>query len=332
MSAARPGLLLTARYYESHRDAVDGALAAGGLDAEVIVIAEPPTRLDPDLLLRIELAFFSGEWQGPTIRAFFGAALRAPRLRWMHLSNAGTDAEVFARLLERGVVLTNSSGASATPIAHSLIGGLLALSRGFPRWAELQRKREWSQRSSLEAPRDLAGQTLVVFGLGAIGSEVARIARALGLRVVGLRRSPRRDGDPVDELRPPEALVEVAAQADWLAVCCPLTDETRGAVSREVIAAMPPGAHLLNVARGAIVDEAALIEALEAGRLGGAYLDVFATEPLPPGSPLWRLPSVIVSPHDSSSSDGSAERASEIFLCNLERYGRGETLENRVQP
>jgi phosphoglycerate dehydrogenase-like enzyme len=171
---------------------------------------------------------------------------------------------------------------------------------------------------------------MLVVGLGAIGAELARLARALGLRVIGARRSPRRDDDPVDELVSPEALHEALPRADWLALACPLTEKTRGMIDARALALLPRGARILNVSRGEVIDELALIEALRTGHLAGAYLDVFAVEPLPADSPLWDMPGVMISPHDSSPSEGNLTRQAEVFLRNLAHWRRGEALENEV--
>jgi phosphoglycerate dehydrogenase-like enzyme len=242
----------------------------------------------------------------------------------------GLDHPIFRAVAERGVRLSNSPGANAEAIALTALTGLLALARGFPRWGAAQRRKEWAPTPQGAVPRDLRGQTLLVLGLGSIGSHLARFARGVGLRVVGVRRGARRPDDPVDELHPPAALPELLPRADWLAVTCPLSDETRGWIGEAALRALPRGAHLLNVARGAIVDEAALVRALADGHLAGAYLDVFEREPLPAESPLWEHPGVIVTPHDSHVSRGNAARSNEIFLDNLGRWLRGEPLRNEV--
>lgn len=179
-------------------------------------------------------------------------------------------------------------------------------------------------------PRDLAGQTAVIVGLGHIGREIARLARALGLKVIGVRRSALAPGDPVDELCPPSRLAEIAPRADWLILACPLTEQTRGMVDAALLARLPRNARLINIARGEIVDESALVEALRTRRLAGAYLDVFEHEPLPQDSPLWDLPNVIVSPHNSSAASGNDARIFEIFLENLVRIARNEDLLNEA--
>jgi len=295
---------------------------------------DPQQRLDPALLAEIEIACFTGVFDDNAVftRRFLGSLLHAPRLGWFHLPNAGVDDPVFGRFLERGVRLTTSSGATAEPIAHSAIAGLLALARGLPHWWAAQRRRAWVPlaRSGI-VPRDLRGQVMVVVGLGAIGAVIARLGQALGLHVVGVRPHLCSQEDPVDEWHAPAELAAVLPRADWLVLACPLTAATRGLIDAAALACLPGRAHLINVARGQVVDEAALIAALRERRLAGAYLDVFATEPLPPDSPLWDFPNVLISPHDSSASDGNAARVSELFLRNLEHYARGEVLENEVR-
>ena len=256
---------------------------------------------------------------------------KAPRLKWLHTFNVGVDHAVYVEMLERGVRLTGSSGAAAQPIAQTAIMGLLVLARRFPRWLAAQRRHEWDPlRGQDRMPRDLSEQTALVVGLGHIGAEIARLARALGLNVIGVRRGPRRSEDPVDELHPPQALPELLARADWLILACPLTPETRGLIDAAAIARLPRGAHVINIARGKIVDEPALIAALASGHLAGAYLDVFETEPLPADSPLWDMPNVLVTPHNATISAGNEARIRAIFLENLRRWGRGEPLLNEA--
>ena len=326
------GVLVSEAFLEAYGDGLRSAGAAAGLEIEPIALpADPEARLSDEQCARIEVAFYSLDiLEGPTTRSFFSSLYRAPELSWVQLRPAGVDHPVFGRLLEQGIRLANSAGATAEPIAQSAIAGLLSLSRGFPRYAELQRAHEWEQVGE-DDRADLLEQTLVVYGLGAIGSAIARIARAIGMHVVGVRRSPAREGDPVDELRHPDDLQELLPSADWLAIACPLTPQTRGLFDAQALAALPRGAHVLNVARGPIVDEPALIEALRSGQLGGAYLDVFEEEPLPSDSPLWDLPRVIVTPHNSGVSQGNDRRATEIFLDNIGRWARGESLRNEVR-
>ena len=255
----------------------------------------------------------------------------APRLRWVHGTSAGAGehvraAELTAEELER-VAVTSSSGVHAVTLAEFCLFGLLAFaSRQLPRLLADQRERRWGHYPTGE----LRGRTLLVLGLGAIGIEVARLARAFGMRVLAVRRG---GGDPppeVDELHRPDRLKELLPRTDDVAIVLPLTAETRGMFDREAIALMKPHSVLVNVGRGAVVDEPALVQALREGRIAGAALDVFETEPLPPESPLWELPNVLLSPHTAALSERENARIVEIFTDNLRRYLAGEPLRNRV--
>ena len=324
------GLLVGPDFARRYAGRIEAVASSAGTPLELIVLSDAPeARLVPEQVGRIELAYFSGDVFPKHSPAFFSATLGARELRWLHCFNAGTDHPIFRRFLDRGVTLTNSPGSNAVPIAQSAIAGLLSLARRFPRFAEAQRSRTWLETGA-EPPIDLAEQTLVVLGLGGIGSEIARLGRALGLHVVGVRRSDPGPEAPIDRFATPDRLGELLPLADWLAIACPLSDETRGLLDREALARLPRGARVLNVARGEIIDEAALVDALASGRLGGAYLDVFEVEPLPEASPLWSLPNVIVTPHEASISSGSQARQAGMFLANLERHLGGIPLEHVV--
>ena len=326
-----PGLLVGPEFLRRYGERVAAIAGETGAGLEPIPLpADPAARLAPDQALRVELAYFSGDIHPAHSAAFFSAAFSAEKLRWVHCFNAGTDHPIFARLLERGICLTNSPGASALPIAHSAIAGLLALARRLPLFAAAQRERHWLEAGAVEPPTDLAGETLAIVGLGGIGSEIARLGRALGLHVVGVRRSPPDARLAVDEWVPPARLRDLLPRIHWLALACPLSDETRGWIDAEALALLPDGAHVINVARGEIVDEQALVAELRSGRIAGAYLDVFEIEPLPESSPLWSLPNVIVTPHAAALSAGNQARQAEIFLANLRRYAIGEPLANVV--
>lgn len=202
----------------------------------------------------------------------------------------------------------------------------MALSRDLPRYLRDQAAHEWSPHSF----DDLEGQTIGVVGMGPIGLEIIRLAEVFGMRPIGMRRAVV-GGEPC-ETWPLGRFAELAATVDVLALALPLTDGTRGLLSATVIDSMRPGAVLVNIGRGELVDEAAMTAALIAGRPGGAGLDVFAVEPLPPDSPLWDLPNVIITPHSSGDTRSAHDRGVELFLDNLVLYGRGERLRNEVGP
>jgi phosphoglycerate dehydrogenase-like enzyme len=260
---------------------------------------------------------------------------RHPALRWVHATSAGAGELVRGAGLDRDalerVVVTTSSGVHAVPLAEFAVGGLLAIAKDLPGLATAQRARSWpTVRQPL---RELRGQTLVLVGLGEIGREVARLGKALGMRTVGVRRGKGGPPPPfTDEVHGGDRLPELAGRADAMVVSLPLTDETAGLLDRATLKRLPPACIFVNVGRGGVVDEAALVDALRERRIAGAVLDVFATEPLPPGSPLWTLPNVLVSPHAAALSEHENERIVELFVANLRRFLDGEPLANAVEP
>lgn len=301
-----------------------------GIELELLALPrDPEARLDDAQAARAEIAYFSSDVFPQFAKPFFSATRKAAGLKWLQVFNAGVDHPIFASILERGVRLTTSSGSAAEPIAQTAIAGMLYFARGFPRWTASQRTRAWNPLRRDEFPRDLRGQTMVIYGVGKIGSEIARLARTLGMRVIGVRRSADKP-EHVDEIHTPEKLAELLPACDWLTLACPLTRETRGSVSAAMLEKLPRGAHLINISRGEIIDEPALIAALRSRHLGGAYLDVFAQEPLPADSPLWDMPNVLCSPHNASASAGNDARINAIFLDNLGRWKRNEPLINEV--
>ncbi len=313
------------------------AIRAAAPEAELVPV--PAEGAPPDAA-GIEVAFLSRDlFVGgtrfqltPRFLRFVELVLAAPDLRWVQGFSAGIDLHVYQDMLARGLVLTSAAGASAPTVAQTAIAGLLALARGFPRIAESQRRREWRPLSREGSePRDLAGQTALVVGTGPIGQEIGRLCRALGLRTLGVRRDTAAAPPPgFDAVAGFADLSETLPQADWLILACPLTETTRGLFDAAALARLPPGARLVNVSRGGVVVEADLLAALESGQVGGAFLDVFTAEPLPPDSPFWDRPEVIVSPHSAASSDGLVARVAAVFCDNLGRWRRGEPLRNRV--
>ncbi len=323
-----PTLLVSRAISDRYAAAIEAA--SPGI-TRLILPGDNDEPFDEATLASIDYAFFSLDVYPASSRSFFRSVRAAPNLKWIHVMSAGVDNFVFQELLQRGIRMTTSSGSTAKPIAQSVIGGMLMLSRGFLTWGEAQRRKAWEPIRGADSPPDLQGQRMTVVGLGSIGAEIARIAAAIGLEVTGVRRSPHRPGDPVDRIVPPSELRSIAPETDWLVLACPLTDETRGLASKEVLSALPKGAHVLNIARGEVVDEPAMIDLLRSGHLGGAYLDVFYKEPLEPESPLWEMPNVIISPHNSSTSRGNDGRVAEdYFLPNLARMAKGEALINEV--
>ena len=327
------GILVSQPFMDRYAGELQAKATAAGLALEPLILSnEIGAKLDEALLPRIELAFNSSDLYRGNARGFYEAAVKATNLRWLHLFGVGIDPANHGPLLARGVRVTNSVGVNAEPIAQTAITGLLMLSRGFPGWMESQRDSAWRpvNYDSPKVPQDLSAETMVLIGVGAIGSRIAQLAQALGLRVIGVRRSAQRGDEPVDEMVMPADLDRVLPQANWLVLAPVLTPETRGMIDARRIALLPRGARVINVSRGLVIDEAAMIEALHSGHLGGAYLDVFSKEPLPPESPLWLMPNVILTPHNSAVSSGKYQREADLFFENLTRWGNGQPLVNEV--
>jgi phosphoglycerate dehydrogenase-like enzyme len=258
---------------------------------------------------------------------------RAGRLRWVHLTAAGVGAALFPALIESPVTLTNARGLHAAAMAEHALGLMLAFARKLHLARDAQHQRRWIQRELLLGPpafRELAGATLTIVGLGHVGRALAERARALGMRVIAVRRHPASPPGPAHEQWPEGRLDEALAQADWVVLAMPLTDATRQRIGAAELGRMKRDAVLINLGRGTLVDEGALIAALEQGRLGGAGLDVTAEEPLPETSALWNLPNAIVTPHVSGLAPRLWERAVDQFADNLRAYLAGRPLANVV--
>lgn len=292
---------------------------------------------EPGRACDADIAFVSRDITGASTKfvitddtaRYYDAMRHAPSLRWVHVHSAGADRDIYQQLHARGVAITTSQGATDAVVAQTAIGGVLALARRFPLLAADQRDRAWRPLLGARTPRDLAGQHAVVVGWGGIGQRIGALLSALGLAVSVARHS----ATAVPQARHTVSygdLPGLLPEADWLVLACPLTSATRNLVNHEALAALPAHAMVVNVARGHVIDEAALIQALSGGRLAGAFLDVFQQEPLPPESPLWSLDNVIVTPHSAGFSDGNTARVRERFLDNLNRWVRGAPLANRV--
>ncbi|MDH3223019.1 MAG: D-2-hydroxyacid dehydrogenase [Gemmatimonadota bacterium] len=252
----------------------------------------------------------------------------APNVRWIQATSSGIGQFVrrmgyAARMPD--TVFTTARGVHARPLAEFVAMAMTIHARRGLHMVRQQAEKSWERF----AGRDLEGQTIVIVGLGAVGEEVVRIALAHGMRVVAVRRRPELGGPSgVDRVLGPQALVEALPEADFLVLVTPHTDETERMIGRTELAALPAGCALVNIGRGALLDEPALVDALASGHVGGAYLDVFQEEPLPADSPLWDMTNVLVSPHSASTSDRENERIVDLFIDNLDRWLRGVELRN----
>jgi phosphoglycerate dehydrogenase-like enzyme len=259
--------------------------------------------------------------------------VRAARLRWIHCTAASVTGVLFPALVESDVLVTNARGLHGDAMAEHALSMMLAFTRKLHHARDSQRAHDWAQVAQWsESPPigSLAGATLGLVGLGAIGSALATRARALGMHVIAVRKHPTADPAPADEQWPAVRLPDLLAVSDWVVLVAPHTVETNGMIGARELARMKPGARLVNLGRGALVDEPALVEALRSGRLAGAALDVFAEEPLPAASPLWDMREVIVTPHTSGLAPRYWERAMQQFDDNLRRWLAGEPLRNMV--
>jgi len=272
--------------------------------------------------------------------AFDRLLARAPRLTWVHSASAGVERAMTPAARERGVVITNARGVFSRPIAEYVLMMILAVSRRLPGLLELQRERTWQPLEGVEL-RDV---TVGIVGLGSIGRAVGALATAFGCRVVAVRRRSEQGATAgltetpsfgevmLERVGGPETLPQLLAESDFVVLAAPLTPETEDMIDAAALAAMKPTAWLVNVARGRLIDERALLNALRDGTIGGAILDTFRDEPLAPSSPFYDLPNVIVTPHTSWSSGRVLDRSVELFCDNLRRYAAGEPLLNVVDP
>ncbi len=250
-----------------------------------------------------------------------------PRLRWLHVAGAGVDSDLVPSVVEGDVIVTRTRGNHPRPMSEWVMMQILAVTKRLPEFMRAQTASEWRP---LDVPYTISGRTLGIIGYGEIGQALAVRARAFGMRVVGLRRHPRPAAE-LDACYGPAQLDTLLAESDYVALLTPLTPETRGLIGAAQLAAMKPTAWLINLARGEVTDEAALLRALQDGTLAGAALDVFTEEPLPATSPFWRLPNVLLTPHNAGVKDPAvAAMAVDQFLENLGRYARGEPPRNQV--
>jgi phosphoglycerate dehydrogenase-like enzyme len=265
-------------------------------------------------------------WRGGDIAVVERAVERVPELKWLHITRAGVPLSLAALLEGRPTQLTNASGVHAPGIAEYVLGVTLAHLQRHQDLQALNRSRDWDKRFTF---RELGGATVGILGPGAIGLAAARLFKAFGARVVGLRRRPEPLPD-LDRTYTPADLAEFLPDLDVLVIAAPLTRETQSLLGAAELARLKRGAYLVNIARGAIVDETALLEALRSGQVGGAALDVFEDEPLPPASPFWSAPNVLVTPHMSGKTDRVNDRRFSLFADNLARFVAGEPLRNVV--
>lgn len=253
---------------------------------------------------------------------------RAPRLEWIHSFSAGVDRVATPAVRARELIVTNARGVFSRPIAEYVVMMSLAIARHLPELLDLQQERTWQPLRGTE----LGSMTIGIVGFGSIGHEIATLLAPFGTKVLATRRHAERGAEhlPNVEMLAMDQLDDLLRRSDITVVAAPLTDETAGMIGAAQLQEMPEHAWLINIARGRLLDELALRRALESGWIGGAVLDVFTEEPLPPDSPLYDTPNLIITPHTSWSSDRVVDRSIDLFVANLRRFAAGEPLENVV--
>jgi len=263
----------------------------------------------------------------------FDLLAQAHSLRWFQQFGAGVEwMQRYPELIEQDFILTNGSGVSAGPMSDHIFAFMLAFARAIPYAVRYQQHREWPPRTQewYERRFELAGRTLLLIGVGDVGQRAAQKAAAFGMRVLGVRRNPTISAPCVETMYGPHQLLEALPQADFVALALPLTHETRGMIGEAELRAMKRTAYIINVGRGATIQEDVLIRALQEGWIAGAGLDAFVVEPLPPESPLWEMENVIITSHYGGYSSWNRGRTMAIFLENLRRYQADERLHNVV--
>lgn len=304
-----------------------------------VEVADAVRRRWPEMKV-VHLPVYDGvQKELPDTDIFVGFMIRpedfvaARKLKWIHCTAANVAQLMFVELCASGITLTNTSGMQKVPMAEHVVGVLVALARRFPDCFRAQAKHRWAQQELWDAsvrPRELRGQTLVLVGFGAVGKEIARCVKPFGMRIWAVTRSGRGDDTLADRVLPVADLHRALPDADFLVVCAPITPETHHLIGARQLALLKPAAYLINVGRAALVEEAALVHALEQRTIAGAAIDVFEHEPLPPESPLWTLENLFITPHSSAIGESLWERQTALLIENLERWFDGRELVNRV--
>lgn len=329
----RPHLLLSRTTADALQARFEPFTSTGRL-AITVMPGDGEAPLTDEQLAAVTCAYFSRDLHhtpstggAQSTRTFFKTVERAPHLRWLQIFFAGVSSitTVAERLQARGTQITTATGAAAEPIAQDILAAVLAFSRGWLHHLASQRRGVWQPLADAQVPAPLEGQVATVVGMGAIGQEATRLLRGFGLRVQAVRQSDTPTAG-CERTVPYERLHELLPETDWLILACPLTEQTRGLVSATALAALKPTAHLVNIARGDVVDEAALLDTLASRRIAGAYLDVFSKEPLPADSPFWALDNVVITPHNAGTRNDYVAQVDRIFLDNLQRFIDGQPL------
>ncbi|MBU3631428.1 D-2-hydroxyacid dehydrogenase [Polynucleobacter sp. AP-Melu-500A-A1] len=292
----------------------------------------PGAQFDVALISRDVTATSTKQKIIPATQAFYDLLLNSSELKWVQIHSAGADRQIYLDLMKRGVTISGSSGVNAAIVMQNAIAGILMLARKFPQMQKAQTEHRWDPLIHYPLPQDLSDQTAVIVGRGPIGDSIAKTLQVFGVKTisVGFNAALKEKQQSVGDAIHISQLHQVLPQGQWLVLACPLSDLTRGLIDHSAINLLPNGAYIINIARGEIIHEPDLITALHSKKLGGAYLDVFVSEPLDPASPLWDMENVIVTPHSAGHSAGNEQRVLELFVKNLHLFAQGQVLKNQI--
>jgi phosphoglycerate dehydrogenase-like enzyme len=293
---------------------------------------KPGVQFDAALISRDVTATSTKQKIIPSTQTFYDLLLSSPDLRWVQIHSAGADRQIYLDLMKQGVTISGSSGVNAPVVMQNAIAGILMLARKFPQMLKAQTEHRWDSLINYPLPEDLSGQTAVIVGRGPIGDAITKALHVFGVKTisVGFNAALKENQQSIDAVIHISQLHQVLPQAQWLILACPLSNDTRGVIDHTAFNLLPKGAHIINIARGEIINEPDLIAALQSKKLGGAYLDVFASEPLDPASPLWDMENVIATPHSAGHSAGNEQRVLELFVKNLHLFAQGQVLKNQI--
>jgi phosphoglycerate dehydrogenase-like enzyme len=293
---------------------------------------KPGVQFDAALISRDVTATSTKQKIISSTQSFYDLLLNASDLKWVQLHSAGADRQIYLDLMKQGVTISGSSGVNAPIVMQTAITGILMLARHFPKMLQAQAERRWDSLINYPLPLDLSGQTAVIVGRGPIGSGIAKVLEVFGVKtiLVGFNDALKEQNHSASNVIHISQMKQVLPQAQWLILACPLSKETRNLIDQSIIQLLPDAARIVNVARGEIICEADLITALQSKKLAGAYLDVFASEPLNANSPLWSMENVIVTPHSAGHSAGNESRVLELFVENLRLFASGQVLKNQI--
>lgn len=293
---------------------------------------KPGVQFDAALISRDVTATSTKQKIIPSTQSFYNLLLNASNLKWVQLHSAGADRQIYLDLMKQGAIISGSSGVNAPIVIQTAITGILMLARHFPKMLQAQTERRWDSLINYPLPPDLSGQTAIIVGRGPIGSGIAKVLEVFGVKtiLVAFNDALKEQKHTASNVIHISQIKQVLPQAQWLILACPLSKETRNLIDQSVIDLLPDGAHIVNVARGEIICETELISALQSKKLAGAYLDVFATEPLDAKSPLWSMENVIVTPHSAGHSAGNEARVLDLFVENLRLFTSGQVLKNQI--